>query len=410
MSSAAAHYHESSQFIHQRYEDTAQTIFHHQQKAIQDEKRRQKNHAHFHHSNASLTTQQSEFSRFGNHAVVIQDGVKSSFGSAANVSHSLPGNHLHEHTSPSYQVTEKGLRPGAVKLSKQRQLRHPSSDLKYVGESGGSGTRPYNLEPSLTNKEQTGNFSGSVFNEKSEIFKHQVFNEKDLKKGYLSVKDRNYESLRGDENDERDVSEKRIKVKLNESEHGGKFSSSKSKLDQTDRVVSPVTEVKFVTTDLINQSSEQVKYKRNTAQDLGIPKGRSDSEHPSHPVSVDEPVANLPSDVPAYDEQFDKVIKDTIQNIAFDEIDSVTLLRKHRSQSLKQPLEIDSKTLTWVRKERSSSLLQSSGHGTYPGQARVRRTGSIHRTPLRSNISVNRCVSFRRTPSGSQIVSVETTV
>ncbi|XP_052788149.1 uncharacterized protein LOC128222978 isoform X1 [Mya arenaria] len=53
MSTAASNYHESSQFIHHRYEDTSQSVFWQQQKLIQDEKRRQKLTAATHHSQPS---------------------------------------------------------------------------------------------------------------------------------------------------------------------------------------------------------------------------------------------------------------------------------------------------------------------------------------------------------------------
>lgn len=90
MTSAASNYHESSQFIHQRYEDTAIIIFHQQQKIRQDERRRAKQSNSLYPKPLTYKHQQNfvplqqpqqpqqphhrqEFSRYGNQPVFVKE-------------------------------------------------------------------------------------------------------------------------------------------------------------------------------------------------------------------------------------------------------------------------------------------------------------------------------------------------
>ena len=64
-------YHDSSYFIHQRYEDTALLIFQQQQKLKQDAKKQAKHFPSLYREPAPGTS--PEFNRYGNRAVVAKD-------------------------------------------------------------------------------------------------------------------------------------------------------------------------------------------------------------------------------------------------------------------------------------------------------------------------------------------------
>ena len=68
-------YHDSSYFIHQRYEDTALLIFQKQQKLKQDAKKQAKNFPSLYREPGPGSTDLSDFSRYGNRGVVAKDSA-----------------------------------------------------------------------------------------------------------------------------------------------------------------------------------------------------------------------------------------------------------------------------------------------------------------------------------------------
>lgn len=66
-------YHDSGYFIHQRYEDTSLLIFQKQQKLKQDAKKQAKSFPALYREPAPGTSDQSDFSRYGNRGVVAKE-------------------------------------------------------------------------------------------------------------------------------------------------------------------------------------------------------------------------------------------------------------------------------------------------------------------------------------------------